>query len=519
MHFKTWKSLPLRQTLQPLVMLLLAAGWLTIVGTLLRGDDATQNEKLHWKEPRQARQAESAKSKNGDAQPASAAESGSEPAEDVFEDDPADQSDRPTTGSARPENGNTQPENRPAQPANRKDRLTLQPSEPRLVGPRLAPPNQPDELPRNARPIRSQRTPSDRSRGSADGSGDAQASQVHRATLVTAPSGIQLIQQAYDESRAAESERQYSSVITLCEQGIQAGVSEDTKEYAQRLMSWALNRRGQLRAGRGDEEGGLADFEAAVQYDKTRWRAFHNRGVSLALAGRHDEAIADFTRTIELNPKYAKAFSNRAELLLEQDKSQDALTDFERAIRLAPDDSMAYNGRGLAYYRLGKYRYAVRDLTKALQLDPKNAAAFVNRGKLYGKLGYYARALRDFQHAVDSDPELGRAYQGAAWILATCPDEKYRDAEQAVAAASRAIELDGDDDPVYLDTLAAAHARAGRFDMAQDAIVAALERTPEMKQKELVDRLTRYEKKETYESRPIELASRPQPTQSAIKRR
>jgi tetratricopeptide (TPR) repeat protein len=80
--------------------------------------------------------------------------------------------------------------------------------------------------------------------------------------------------------------------------------------------------------------------------------------------------------------------------------------------------------------------------------------------------------------AIKHDPKLARAYQSAAWMLATCPDEKIRNPKTALEAARRAMEFDPGGDPRYLDTLAAAQASAGQYDAAQKTIRRALEAAP-----------------------------------------
>ncbi|MFV2069022.1 MAG: tetratricopeptide repeat protein [Pirellulales bacterium] len=328
---------------------------------------------------------------------------------------------------------------------------------------------------------------------------DPNAVDPHAADLATAPNrGIDLIRQAYAESLRSQTADQYSQVIAACREGIAHGVTLETKKYAERLMAWALNRRGESLARDGHEREALADFNAAIRLDKTRWRALHNRGVSYAMEGKTADAIADFDRAIQLNPNYANAYFNRGEMEYETGQFEEAIRDYTEAIRLAPEDSAAWNSRGHAYFQVGKHREAVRDFTEAVRMDPKNAAALTNRGDLFSKLGYYAEALRDYRRAIEIDPDLGRTHQSVAWLIATCPDEELHDANLALTAAQRAIELDGEDDPKYLDTLAAAHADAGQFDVASQIVTKAIRLVPQRDSKPYRTRLALYQQRKPY---------------------
>ena len=93
-------------------------------------------------------------------------------------------------------------------------------------------------------------------------------------------------------------------------------------------------------------------------------------------------------------------------------------------------------------------------------------------------MGNWRQAATDFQHAVKLDKSLGRAYQSAAWLMATCPDKTIQNRDLALKAASRAIKLDGRSDYRYLDTAAAALANAGGYDEAIKYLQQALENSP-----------------------------------------
>ncbi|MBC7853201.1 MAG: tetratricopeptide repeat protein, partial [Pirellulaceae bacterium] len=170
---------------------------------------------------------------------------------------------------------------------------------------------------------------------------------------------------------------------------------------------------------------------------------------------------------------------NRGELRYEQGDFNGAVQDYSQALRIAPKDAAAYNSRGHAYYRLGGIREAMRDYDQAVRLNPRDAAILTNRGDAHAFQGNYALAAQDFREAIRLDNQLGRAYQSAAWLMATCPDQRFRSPQLGLDSAKKAIELDGDEDFRYLETLAAAYANAGQFEEARQTQAQALEKAPE----------------------------------------
>ena len=284
---------------------------------------------------------------------------------------------------------------------------------------------------------------------------------------------------AYELTKTAQTEDAYTQVIDLCRSGMQKGVESRMAAYARKLSAWAYNRRGEARADSGRTQEAFDDFDAAVGMESGQWRAIHNRGVSHAMLGNQEAAIADFTRTLELNPKFANAWFNRGELKYENREFVAAVQDYNQALRLAPRDAAALNSRGHALYRLRRSAEAMADYNKAIEIDPSSAAAFVNRGDLQADQGNFAQAARNYREAIQVNPSLGRAYQSAAWLMATCPEESFRNADLAIEAAQKAIELDGNTDYRYLETLAAAQANAGEFEDAIKTQEQAMETAPD----------------------------------------
>ena len=74
-------------------------------------------------------------------------------------------------------------------------------------------------------------------------------------------------------------------------------------------------------------------------------------------------------------------------------------------------------------------------------------------------------------------PSQAAAHDFPAWLLATCPDPKFRDAPRAVTLAQRAVELAPDDGHCW-NTLGVAHYRAGDWKAAVDALTKSEELGP-----------------------------------------
>jgi tetratricopeptide (TPR) repeat protein len=80
--------------------------------------------------------------------------------------------------------------------------------------------------------------------------------------------------------------------------------------------------------------------------------------------------------------------------------------------------------------------------------------------------GKYKLALEEYETAIKADPKLAQAHAGKAWILATCPDDKFRDGKKAVESAKKACELSEWKNAPCFDALAAGYAETGEFDQA-----------------------------------------------------
>jgi tetratricopeptide (TPR) repeat protein len=232
---------------------------------------------------------------------------------------------------------------------------------------------------------------------------------------------------------------------------------KNSKAFYYRGLAW-------FRKGLFDQA--LSDSSEAIRLDPTFARAYVQRAYVWRAQGKSEKAIADCDEVIRINPSFAPAYTGRAAVWTAKGKYDQTISECNEAIRLDPKFAMAYAGRGHAWQRSGKYDEAIADYDEAIKLEPKLPLTFVNRGTAWDAKGGYDRAFADYKEAIRLSPKFVPALVNRAWLAATCPDTKYRDAKQSLEDAKTACELTGWRDPSPVGALAAAFAEQGDFENA-----------------------------------------------------
>ncbi len=292
-------------------------------------------------------------------------------------------------------------------------------------------------------------------------------------------------------STKAEAEADFSLIIDQAGQILESKPDAAQAKFAHDTLGWGHNRRGQLRADTQPADA-LADFEAALQHTPDAWRPLYNRAISLAQAGRLDEAQADLEKVVQAQPAFFKGVFNRAEVKFARGDVPGAMQDYDLALRLDPQAATAYVARGFARLKRGQLQQAMDDYGRAINIDPKNVAAYVNRGDAFAEAGQYSNAAADYRKAIELDGRSSRAYVSWGWLMATCPNAQFRNAESGVKYAQYAVQSLGEENYHYQDVLAAALANAGRFDEARQAAEKALSLAPESDRQAIQERQALY---------------------------
>jgi tetratricopeptide (TPR) repeat protein len=333
--------------------------------------------------------------------------------------------------------------------------------------------------------------------------GEPTPAETAAATIEPKTPGDRLILQANEMSARASTEEDYSRIIETCRRARASKLSPQLGDFANNLSAWSLNRRGQLKAEAGHVKEAILDFDDAVRANPKLWRALHNRGVLRAQSGQFELAFDDFNLTIQFNPKFAKAYSNRAALFVVAGDLPAALDDYTHATELDSNLAVAHRGRARVCHQLGQLEEALDHYDAAVQLAPDDAYAIASRADLLTDLGRYVDAAKGYNQAIKLDAKSTSALRGSAWLLATCPDQSVRNAKLAVDRAKRAIEIEGKDDAVGLDTLAAAEASAGDFTAAMHTLRQAIQIAPSDEREVYQDRLQLYQRAKPYRIAPL----------------
>src|SRR2546421_10088511 len=99
--------------------------------------------------------------------------------------------------------------------------------------------------------------------------------------------------------------------------------------------------RGNEKYKKGDLDGAIADYDAALTFDPRWARAYNMRGSARYNKGDLDGSIADYTRAIEIDPHLALAHYNRGKARRDKGDLDGSIADYTRAIEINPRVSSA----------------------------------------------------------------------------------------------------------------------------------------------------------------------------------
>jgi tetratricopeptide (TPR) repeat protein len=202
--------------------------------------------------------------------------------------------------------------------------------------------------------------------------------------------------------------------------------------------------------------GAMAYFTQKIRENPQDAQFLVARGLVHHALGRNELAAIDFDDAIALNPKLVRAHHNRGLV----SHSWTAEQHYKKAIEIDPEYAMSHVDMSIGYSGVDG---DVKHLRRGLELDPDNFFAYFYLAKRCEVGKNHDEFIKAVEQMLRLDPEDPDALNQRAWFMATSPQAKYRNGDQAVTDATKACEGTGWGEPNFIDSLAAAYAEVGDF--------------------------------------------------------
>ncbi len=243
-------------------------------------------------------------------------------------------------------------------------------------------------------------------------------------------------------------------------------------------------------------EAAERSFRRALDLDSESPQVRANLGSLLVATGRGPEGLQLLTDACEQLPEDADLRFNLAMAYRKLEQWQESSDQFSLLIDLAPDRTRARFEWGVVLAQLQRFSAAAEQFKVVLESEPGRASVWMNLTRAQVREQLYGDALASLRSAHAAVPGDWRIASELAWLLATCPDERWRDGSEARQLAAILCEKQGPTYPRSLDVWGASLAECGEYDGAIEKLLLAkkyLDEHPELpRDPELDERLAGY---------------------------
>jgi len=215
------------------------------------------------------------------------------------------------------------------------------------------------------------------------------------------------------------------------------------------------------------------EYPAAILHAERALRRLPgNRTAHIALAraamelGDADTAERALRRALEIQPEDADPWITLGVVYSYQGKDVEAERCFRKAVELRPGDCDFRFHLGSFLASLGRNEEASAEFAEAIRLRPGFVDALFRNGVMRAYLGDYAGAVDQWDRILSLVSDHRDATVKLCWLLATCPDERFRNGDRALRLAQRLVRAGGDSDPRAVECHAAALSAVGKHDEA-----------------------------------------------------
>jgi tetratricopeptide (TPR) repeat protein len=157
-------------------------------------------------------------------------------------------------------------------------------------------------------------------------------------------------------------------------------------------------------------------------------------------------------------------------MMLNAQRSLDqAVATFRKATELDPDDEGAALKLGGVLGQKGDYEACIEHLEKIRKKWPDSGQIAYNLALAYKQVDRIEDTVALLNEIIQKNPDMVQALSLLSMIRASSPKDELRNGDEALQLAKKACALTRNEDPMALQSLAAAYAEKGMFEEAIEA--------------------------------------------------
>lgn len=189
------------------------------------------------------------------------------------------------------------------------------------------------------------------------------------------------------------------------------------------------------------EQRGGAENQVTPQNIKTEYE----QAVQAYWQGEYDTALNYVSKEMASGDVSIELYNLQGSIYQQLGDHEMAVASFDQAINLNNQFADSYNNRGLSWQMLAEDGRAEADFRRAIAIEPTMAIAHYNLALLQYGRAEYSEASVQLQEVVRLSPD-----DSDAWFQLGLTYDRLDQAEEAIAALTRSIEIDqGFDDQAF----------------------------------------------------------------------
>ena len=240
---------------------------------------------------------------------------------------------------------------------------------------------------------------------------------------------------------------------------------------------------------RAIQEQLVREYPSDTKFQSDLTLSLNNIGKQLRDLGKPNESLAAIEQALAIRERIVRENPSNTEFqddltnsrnnfglaLMELGKLEEAVGVFREAMRTTTDKPGTLNLLGNVLRKQGKFEEAIAAYRESAQLDPKSVPPHFNLSWLFFEQGKYQEALDVYRDAIRIEPSSPWFKIHLARLICFTPDPKFRDTEQALDLATKAVNLEPDS-AFVIGSLGMAQYRVSQFAPAVESLDKSIKR-------------------------------------------